>query len=327
MAEGQFGRFELQEKLGMGTVGTIYRAVDPKTNEVAAVKVLLPIMSQEPQVVARFEREMHILERLNHPNIVKYFGGGKEKEQLYFAMELVEGATLKQVLTARERLRWKEVIPIGIQVCSALQHAHNHGIIHRDLKPANLFLSEDGNVKLGDFGIARDTTSADLTATGLTVGTYLYMSPEQIKGERSISPKTDLYALGCLMFQMLTGQPPFQGQNFPEIFEQHLKAKAPDVRHYAPDCPAPLADLVKSLMEKDPNARPFNARAVQGMLTEMAADLGLEETPAAGQVTIAEMIERFRAPYETPRDVSWVSLACMAAVVLGIVLIAWRCSS
>ncbi|QDT39637.1 serine/threonine protein kinase [Stratiformator vulcanicus] len=269
MSDERIGDYVLGTVLGRGTVGTVYRAVHHKTGEAVALKVLLPQVSEDEDIVARFNREIEILERLSHPNVIALHSWGRHKGQLYYTMELVEGGTLKQLLRNKISLQWQDAVEIGWQVCSALQHLHNHGVIHRDLKPANLFFADDGTVKLGDFGIALDTGATELTQSGLTVGTYMYMSPEQIRGERAIGPKTDIYALGCLIYEMVTGRPPFQGENFAQIFDQHLQTPPPPISIYDPSIPEELDDLVQLMLKKNPEKRPFNARTVQGMLAEV----------------------------------------------------------
>ncbi|MCH5372963.1 MAG: serine/threonine protein kinase, partial [Planctomycetes bacterium] len=244
MGRCRLENFELGDPLGVGTVGTIFRARDRRTGRDVALKILHPTVSGDRLIKARFWREMMILEKLSHPNIIRYYGGGRNDDQLFFAMERVDGGTLKDLIAQSGRLSWMEAATCGIQICSALQHAHNHGIIHRDLKPANLLLNADGQLKLVDFGIARDATSPELTSQGLTVGTYAYMAPEQIGGRRDVTGQADLYALGCLLYEMLTGRPPFEGDNFPELFDQHLHRVPPRVRELAPDCPPELDELV-----------------------------------------------------------------------------------
>ena len=327
--------FELDEPLGTGTVGTIYRATNKKTSQVVAVKILLPTVIDDPLISARFEREMVILEKLSHPHIVRYFGGGQEGKQWFYAMELVAGGNLKELIEQSGPLSWPEVRTIGAQLCSALQYAHNFGIIHRDLKPSNLYFTTDGELKLGDFGIALDTTSTKLTANRLTVGTYAYMSPEQIAGDKDITGKTDLYALGCLMFEMLTGQPPFQGENFAQIFNQHLQAKPPTVRSIAPDCPTELESVILSLMEKDPEKRQFNARAVQGALMNLGeTPISLQPEHQASSEDVAavdagdhgrmRLQDRIKRRLENPHgDVSWKSLALVTLFLIGIIWLAW----
>ncbi len=332
MVRRRIDEFELGVALGVGTVGTIYRAQDLKHDRVVAVKILHPTVSSDKLIRARFEREMLILAKLSHPHIVQYYGGGRVDDQLFYAMELVEGGNLRDMLQQSGCLNWEETATCGIQISSALQHAHNHGVIHRDLKPSNLFLSPSGDLKLGDFGIARDTHNADITAEGLTVGTYAYMSPEQIVSDRDISGKTDLYALGCLLFELLSGRSPFVGDNFAQLFEQHLHSTPPGVRAFAPACPAELDALIARLMSKNPEDRPFNARSVQAGLMQLtdgihrdvntSRDLPADQTVDRGRAALSKRLQRLETSQET-RNVSWLSLACLMAAVIGVVWVAW----
>jgi serine/threonine protein kinase len=261
--------YELGITLGVGTVGTVYKAVEKATGRVVAIKVLQRSVSEDKLVRARFRREIAILQRVRHPHIIEFYGSGESDGLLFYVMELVEGGSIKDLLRQSDHLSWAEVASIAKQVCSALQHAHNNGIIHRDLKPGNLFLTNDGKVKLGDFGIARDTYDADLTLDGFTVGTHAYMAPEQIVGEEAITGKADLYSLGCVLFEMLTGHTPFEGSNFSQLFEKHLRQPAPKVRDYMGDCPVELESVIAKLLEKRPEDRPFNARTVQGIMMKL----------------------------------------------------------
>lgn len=325
MTVRKLDEFELGDTLGVGTVGTIYEAVEKRTGKEMAVKILLPTVSKDPLIKARFEREMLILERLRHRNIVEYFGGGRDGDQLFYAMELVHGGTLKELLQAEGRLSWQETATCAVQICSALQQAHNMGVIHRDLKPANLFFTRTGELKLGDFGIARDTTSADITSDGLTVGTYAYMSPEQIVGERMITGQSDLYALGCLLYEMLTGSPPFEGNNFAVLFEQHLRNPPPRVKTIVPDCPDELETLIVQLMDKNPANRPFNARAAQVAIlrmldrslppSETQVDKPAEAAIDHGRALLSRRLKRTITAREA-KNVSWLSLACLALVII-----------
>ena len=268
----QIDRFEVLDTLGSGTVGVVYRVRDPRDGGEYALKMLLPTVSENEQVASRFAREIRVLQRLRHPHIVEYHADGRQGKQLYYVMELIELGTMKQVLERQERLPWRQAAQCGWQAASALQYAHNHGVIHRDLKPSNLFLKADGAIKLGDFGIALDTYDADLTVGGLTVGTYAYMSPEQIRGQRDASGKCDLYSLGCILFELLSGRPPFVGDNFAQIFEQHLNSQPADVRDYTAEAPEALAELIQHLLQKKIEDRPFNAREVQGRLAALLLD-------------------------------------------------------
>ncbi len=321
----RIGNYRVGDPIGVGTVGTVYRAKHRKTGQVGALKILLPQVSEDENVVRRFEREMSLLEKLDHKNIVRYLDDGRHDGRLFYVMELVDSGSIKDELQIHGRLPWPQVCRYGKQICSALQHAHNHGIIHRDLKPSNLFMTEDGQLKLGDFGIARDTHATDLTDTGLTVGTYAYMSPEQICGDDSISDEADLYALGCLFFEMLTGRQPYPGANFAQIFEQHLNSDPPSVREHVPECPEELDDMIKRLMAKKPSDRPFNARYIQGFLQDLIekyANLGpLPETPTAAAPLVragGAVPAMATGPAQSYEGVSWLTIAgILAAVVIA----------
>lgn len=298
MAERKIGPFIVGRQLGVGGMGIVYSAIYPKNNKKVALKVLSPGLMQDPRLLKRFEREIEILKRLDHPNIVKYYGGGTVKNQRYYAMEFIDGAPLDQVLKKRKRLSWEHAIQIGRQVSSALEHAHNAGIIHRDLKPANLFISRKGKVKLGDFGIARDTEATALTAAGKTLGTYAYMAPEQIQVSHPISRKTDLYALGCVLYQVIVGETPFQSDNPMDLLMQHLKDDPYNVMEKVPECPVWLDKLIERMLAKNPDDRPFDALAVHTELGEIR-----RRAEAGSSVSLAETVEATRLPTDAAEAV------------------------
>ncbi|HRX81260.1 MAG TPA: serine/threonine-protein kinase, partial [Pirellulaceae bacterium] len=209
---------------------------------------------------------------------------------------------------------------------SALQHAHNHGIIHRDLKPSNLMFDEDGNLKLLDFGIARDTHEADITSKGLTVGSYAYMSPEQITGDGNITGQADLYSFGGVLYEMLTARPPFAGDNFAQIFQQHLTKMPAPIHQFAPRCPEALERITLQCLAKKPEQRPFNARAVQGTLLglldkEFHGDTS-HDVPAAKAIDLgrAVLVRRLR---DRSREVSWLALGGLGIAACALVWAAW----
>jgi len=269
MSSRMIGPFELGEKLGAGGMGIVYRATYTKTGVPCAIKVLAPDATDSPGIQQRFEREIAILKKLQHPNIVKYFGGGKVGTQRFYAMELVPGGSLEKYLKEKKRLPWEQALEFAKQIAVALEHAHAAGVIHRDLKPANLLMTPEGQIKLTDFGIARDTTKTALTAAGKTVGTYAYMAPEQIRGKPPVDRRTDLYALGCVLFEMLTGETPFTGDNPGDVLVQHLQEEPLRVTSLAPDCPIWLEEVVFRLLEKDPEERYYDALALQVALDEV----------------------------------------------------------
>lgn len=289
MAERQLGPFVLGDKLGGGGMGVVYRAKYTKTGQEVALKLLPAGMSDQPKMVARFERELEILKKLRHPNIVPCFGGGKIGSQHYFTMELVNGGSLTDELKKRGRIPWEETLEYALQICSALEHAHEKGIVHRDLKPSNLLVTKEGKIKLADFGIARDLDATALTATGKTVGTFHYMAPEQIVGEPPVSQKTDLYALGCVLYELLTGHPPFNAETQPELMFQHLEKKPPRVTAEALDCPVWFETLINQLLEKHPLSRPRDASTVMLALREVqqkvAERQSLAQHTVSGQPT------------------------------------------
>lgn len=326
---------DLGPVLGTGTVGTVYQGIFNNSGTEVAIKILQPAISQDALIRKRFRREMEILGRLEHPHIIRYFGGGEHDGQLFYAMELLEGGNVRDLLERYGSFSWQEVASIGRQVSAALQYAHNYGVIHRDLKPGNLFLDTDATVKLGDFGIARDTTAADITSQGITVGTHAYMAPEQIKGAK-IDGKTDLYSLGCVLFELVVGKKPFEGTNFAVLFEQHLHSRPALVTEFVPDCPPAMADIIRQLLNKDPEARPFNARAVQGVMNELLASDGakaegvhvLEEPSKRQDVGAAAVVDPGMASLvrklrpEERREVSWVAIATILIAASSIIALA-----
>jgi serine/threonine protein kinase len=339
MAERVLGPFKLGPKLGGGGMGVVYRATYTKTGQVVALKLLPAELSVKPRLVARFERELAILKKLKHPNIVPCFGGGKLGEQQFMAMELVEGGSLAAVMKKRGRIPWEEVITIGVQICSALEHAHEHGIIHRDLKPPNLLITKDGKVKLADFGIARDNDMTALTAAGRTVGTFAYMAPEQIKGGPDVTSKADLYALGCVLYELLTGTPPFAGENAGELLMQHMEKKPVRVTTLVLDCPVWLDILISQLLEKDPEKRPRDAATVSRALTEVEVKVAEQASMATHAVSghptnitagdgteIRQLLKKKkRKKGETGPfyERVWFLAACLAGVIGIIIWAAW----
>ncbi len=268
MLVGQsFGPFTIDKELGSGAMGTVYRGRFTKTGQIMAIKVMAPgIGSTNAAATDRFEREIAILKQLNHRNIVRLYGAGKHKGARYFAMEYIEGESLDKVMARRGRMTWEEVVALGQQLCAALQHAHEQGIIHRDLKPSNIMVLSDGTLKLTDFGIAKDMDVEGLTATNCTVGTAAYMSPEQCKGQTDLTNKSDLYSLGILFYELLTGHKPFQADNPMEMFMQHVQGTFERPSRQVLDIPVWLDTLVCQLMEKKPEQRPLDASMVTATL-------------------------------------------------------------
>jgi eukaryotic-like serine/threonine-protein kinase len=291
--------FELLERIGEGGMGVVYRARYVVNDREVAVK-MLPDDVTSPTVLARFERELEVLKTLKHPNIVLSFGGACEDKQKFYAMELVEGGSLEDQLRKRGRLPWETVIEYGKQMCAALDYLHKNGVVHRDVKPANFLIGDQGQLKLSDFGLASVMAARKITSAGKTAGTLLYMAPEQIRGA-DIDARTDLYALGCVLYELLTGQPPFIGSTPAATMHMHCKAPIPRAAEVALDCPVALDQLITRLLSKDPDDRPGNA-------VEVARELA-KVTPTVTVVTRERDIDRVLSQKSTPLKIQPPSLA------------------
>jgi eukaryotic-like serine/threonine-protein kinase len=265
----KLGSYRIDAVLGTGAMGMVYRATNETNGKVAAVKVIGGDVTQRGRTHERFRREAEILQQFRHPNIVRFLALGRYQGTSYFAMEFVPGETLEQMLKRRGALPWREVVELGIQMCEALQYAHEHGVVHRDLKPSNLMITEKGQVKLTDFGIAKDLDATALTATGRTLGTAAYMAPEQIRGTPEVSHKTDLYALGVVLYQMLVGRSPFEGPTAVVLMHSHLNEPPPRPSARLAEIPRALDDLIVKLMAKAPTDRPWDAAAVGVTLADL----------------------------------------------------------
>ncbi|HXG11876.1 MAG TPA: protein kinase [Gemmataceae bacterium] len=221
----------------------------------AAVKVLAAELALDPGFQQRFQREIDALRQLNHPAIVRFYEAGRQEGRYYYVMEYIEGRNFEDLLREHGRLPWPEVLDLALQVSPALKHAHDRGIIHRDIKPSNLMRTPTGAVKLTDFGIAHVFASTPLTVSGVVVGTAEFLSPEQAAG-KPVSKRSDLYSLGVVLYTLLTGRPPFQGNSFLELLHKHRYAQFDPPQKLVPEVPQEFAEVIGELLEKDPAKRP-----------------------------------------------------------------------
>jgi serine/threonine protein kinase len=250
------GRYRLHDPIGRGAMGEVWRGFDETLGRTVAVKLLLP-QGSDPTSASRFRLEAQTAGRLNHPHVVGVYDFGEYDGRLFLVMELVEGDSLARRLTTAGPLPAAEVARIASQAAAGLAAAHQQGIVHRDIKPANLLLDADGTLKIGDFGIARfvDDPSGALTTTGQIVGTSLYLAPERALGQNA-GPASDVYALGCVLYQLLTGKPPFRADTAVAILHQHLDAAPEPPRQLVAGLPPAFENYLLGLLAKQPEDRP-----------------------------------------------------------------------
>ncbi|MBL7041533.1 MAG: serine/threonine protein kinase [Pirellulaceae bacterium] len=301
----QLGPYRVQRVLGHGGMGTVYSGVHRETGEQTAIKVLSDVLAADPRFRERFRGEVETLKKLRHKNIVTLHGYGEEDGRLFFVMELVHGQSLELDLRANRRFAWNEVADIGVQVCAALKHAHDHGVIHRDLKPANLLMTADGTVKLTDFGIAKFFGSTGLTVAGSMIGTPDYMSPEQTEG-RSVTARSDLYSLGCVLYALLAGKPPFAGGNLTQVIDRVRFQNPVAIRSVVPDVPEEFDRIISQLLEKDPVSRIATPQMLANLLQAMQHALSEDnasskdpdnQTPSSSDTTVVRSVDS--APEES----------------------------
>ncbi|HKE63618.1 MAG TPA: protein kinase [Micromonosporaceae bacterium] len=302
------GRYELLTSLGHGGFGTVWRAHDRTLGRDVAVK-LITLDTARPgtreEIAERFEREARAVAGLNHPNIVTAHDYGVENATAYLVMELIGGGSLEDELAAREAagrgpLDPPRVVSIGTQVAAGLAAAHAAGLIHRDLKPANVMNADaDGHVKIVDFGIARVADRSRITQTGMYLGTLRYTSPEQM-GAGPVDPRSDLYSLGCMLFELVAGRSPYQAETPLQWMAAHQYASPTKVRTYAPFAPVALEVLIDRMLAKAPDGRPASAADVRRTLDEIARELADGAAPSPAGSGVAAVTPQPRPPQATP---------------------------
>jgi len=303
----KLGPYRIERQIGKGGMGAVYAAVYEPPGEGAgtavAVKSLSPQLALAEGFRERFEAEIDSLKKLKHEGIVRLYGYGEQDGILFYSMELVEGTSLEEEINKGRRFTWHETLQIGIQVCRALKHAHDHGVVHRDIKPANLMLTPEGRIKIADFGIARLFGGTQLTTAGGVLGTADYMSPEQADG-RSVTEKCDQYSLGGVMYGLLAGRPPFRAKTMPEMLQLQRFAEPDPVRRYAPETPDQLERLISQLLSKDPESRFPNVLVLGRHMEAMDKALSRKAEQAPG----AEEPEQAPVPSSmTPEQIGTAS--------------------
>ncbi|MBM4031317.1 MAG: serine/threonine protein kinase, partial [Planctomycetes bacterium] len=297
MPEGEsqpsrIGGFELLATLGKGGMGVVFKARQVSMDRVVALKVLPPHLAKNEAFVQRFLREARSAAKLNHPNIVQGIDVGVADGNYYFAMEFVDGTTVKEMIKSKGRLDEKSALNIVGAVARALEHAAKHDIIHRDIKPDNIMVARDGAVKLADLGLARSTEKPDtMTIEGTALGTPYYMAPEQVRAQADIDTRADIYALGATLYHMVTGEQAYTGPNAGAIMARHLADPVPSARDKHPEVSRATDELIQRMMAKDREDRPANPTA---LLAEVRDAL-------AGKVHLRTAARKHPHPHPLPK--------------------------
>src|SRR5580700_5591995 len=306
-------QYKLTEVIARSGMASIFKAIDQISGQTVAIKV--PYMQFESDVVfyGRFQREEEVGRRLNHPGIVKVLMP-KKKSRMYIAMEYIEGESLRSIMRTENGLPAEQALGLAIQLAETLVYMHSEGVVHRDLKPENVLVTADGQVKIMDFGIALDESARRLTWAGLqsTIGTPDYMAPEQVAGRRG-DVRTDIYALGTILYEMLTGELPYSGENVYNVMRAKTNEDPQPPRRYRPDLDPHIEEIILRAIERQPRSR-------YGTAAEMLADL---QDPA-------KVVIRGRAAHLHPRSLKWIQIkkglwitAFFGSLIAALVLLIW----
>lgn len=269
-------RYKIIETAGSGGMATVYKAHDLITDKDVAIKMLKPETAAEKINLSRFEREARTAASLNHQNIVKVVNVGTYDGNPYMVNEYVDGQNLRQVLDIRGKFSFLEALDIMYQLCSAVMYAHAHGVIHRDIKPQNIFLTSDGIIKLGDFGIATFSNSVHVTREASLVGTVQYLAPE-IPNHREGNDRSDIYSMGITFFELITGRVPFDGDNSFQIMMKQMNEPFPNIKKYNPKTPECIEKIIYKAVEKKPENRYISAEMMRKAIERILRDPTLLE--------------------------------------------------
>jgi len=311
-------RYEVEATLGEGGMARVFRGTDRVLGRTVAIKVLAGKYAGDDSFVARFRREAQAAAGLNHPNIVGVYDTGDHGDMHYIVMEYVEGDTLADVLRRDGPMNPDRASVVAGEVATALQAAHDTGLVHRDVKPGNVMIDDENRVKVMDFGIARAAADDTLTQTGVVLGTASYLSPEQAQG-LPVDARSDIYSLGCVLYEMLTGRPPFVGDTPVSIAYKHVNEEPRPPSELNPSVPAHLDAAVRRSLAKDPHDRFPSADAFRAALAGGQAGTATVPIAAAGGDTeVLPPTAPAPEPAPQPRERSWVPMALIAAAILAL---------
>ncbi len=315
----RLAHFEIIRRLGAGGMGAVFRATDLELARDVALKILHPASTQDASLIARFRNEARACASLSHDNIARVFYAGSQDGLYFIAYEFASGRTIRDLITDRGRLSAEDTVNYAIQASLALNHIAEAGIVHRDIKPSNIMLTESGRVKVVDLGLARrDTTDSigDITVAGTTLGTFDYIAPEQARDPRNADIRSDVYSLGCTMYHMLTGQPPYPEGTALQKLLDHQGKSPPDPRSINGTVPAELAAITRKMMANSPEHRYQAPGLLLNDLIQMASILGLHSVPAEGVVWKRLSPASARQPLGAVWVFVSVLLICLTAIIL-----------
>jgi serine/threonine protein kinase len=311
-------RYRPVRLLGHGGMATVELAHDTELDRPVAIKRLAANLAANEEYKQRFLREARLAARLSHPNIVAVYDAGAEHGVPYIVMEYVEGETVSDLLRRRGRLEPAEAVAQALQACSGLETAHEAGLVHRDIKPQNLLITPDGTLKIADFGIARSLDGTKLTQAGTVLGTAAYLAPEQAAGEQ-VTATADIYALGAVLYELLTGRPPYEADSLAELFAKQTEGSITPLRELAPVAPARLEDAVMHALARAPEYRPESAAAFAAELAATPTVVTTVDQSLARTKPMRRVRSRGRAESRRRR---WVlsAAAIFAAALVALIL-------
>ena len=339
------GRYEIQEIIGVGGMAVVYKAYDNIDDRIVAIKILKEEFLANEEFRRRFKNESKAIAVLSHPNIVKVYDVSFGDKLQYIVMEYIDGITLKEYIEQQKVINWKEALHFTTQILRALQHAHDKGIVHRDVKPQNIMLLQNGNIKVADFGIARFSRNETRTMTESAIGSVHYISPEQARGEIT-DEKADIYSVGVVLYEMLTGQLPFQSDNAVSVAIMQLQSDAKRPREINPDIPLGLEQITLKAMQKNPRDRYQSAAEMLLDLDEVKRNPSVKfdysyfvdneptkfVSPNSGKISAAvqnavaqenEATKAEEAKKRTIAIVSGVSVALVAVIAIVLVILSF----
>src|ERR1700754_1692237 len=307
-------RYRLEEKIGSGGMSSVYQAFDPTLERWVAIKLMHRDISSDPDQLERFRREARAVAQLNHPHVVTVIDAGEDDGAPFIVFEYVEGETLKDRIKRQGRVPVSEAVAYAVEIGRALECAHDHRLVHRDVKPQNVLIDPDGRAKVTDFGIARSLEQKGMTATGRGLGTTDYVSPEQAMGE-DVDERSDVYSLGIVLYEMLTGDVPFSAETQVGVAMKHVNEPMPDVQTRRPEVSAAVASVIDRSTTKDPRDR---YSSVAEMVRDLEQTLEVEAARRGGTsgeaTSVLDSVPTHRRRLGRKRRISWPGVAL--AIVL-----------